>query len=175
MKKITILLCVVLSLGLVGCTQRINGIPLADEKVFDNVLNKEFRNKQYIFQGCLQISEYNGLVDPLTKKNCSPESADVCSFGLKNYGTGLGIKMDKISLEQQKELIAAGSDKYYVEIRAIIGMGTFQRMWNIEASDIKILKECKSELLKSDTGDYNIHHQENTKPAFQMNANVNIK
>src|SRR4030042_5619447 len=109
MKKFIILIFLIfLSFSLFSCTQKINGIPLADEKVFDNVLNKEFRNKQYIFQGCLQISEYNGLVDPSTKKNCSPEFPNFCNLSLKNYGTDLGINMDKISPEQKNELIAAG-------------------------------------------------------------------
>jgi len=176
MKKFIILIFLIfLSFDSFGCTQKINGSPLADEKVFDNILNKEFRNKQYIFQGCLQISEYNGLVDPLTKKSCSLEFPNFCNFSLKNYGTALGINMDKISPEQRNKLITMGTDKYFIEINSIIGTGTYQRMWNIAALDIKVLDNCKAELLKPDTGDYYIKDQQNTKPGIQMNTNINIK
>ncbi|HDQ22428.1 MAG TPA: hypothetical protein ENN28_00450 [Candidatus Uhrbacteria bacterium] len=179
MKKFIILFLVFfLASSLIGCTQKINGVPVADEKVFDNINNRDFWGQEYVFRGCLNINEDCIFVDPLLNYHCTIDSPQFCCYVLKNYDTHLMINMAKISEEQKKGLIensSLGNYKYYVQIKGVIGIGSYRDQWNVEAEEMEILSDCKPELLKSDTGDYSIREQQNTKPSFQMESNVNLK
>jgi hypothetical protein len=173
MKKFLLLFCTfIFTLGLVGCAQKINGVPLADEKVFDNVRNRNFLGKEYVFSGCLDINQGCLFLDPSLNSKCTAATRQYCCFNLKNYGSALGINMDKIPDEQIKSLIEAGSGKYYLQIKGKIGAGSMQSQWDVEASEMEILQDCKLNLLKPNTGNLNVDNQKNIKPGVQVNINV---
>ena len=81
--------------------------------------------------------------------------------------------MINIPEEEREILIAGESYKYYVQIKGKIGIGSNRDQWNVEAEEMEILGECKPELLKPDTGDYYIHEQQNTKPIYEVESNLN--